>query len=443
MRGARIAVIGGGVAGLVAANEIASRGGQATLFEGTPHLGGRARTRVVDGFCFNQGPHALYLAGALAKALRDFNIPFGGSGPDLAQGLALWGMRPWSFPLGHRVAPLDDSDAAALKQFIACISAENDLAPGTTLLEVLRALPSRARSVVEALVRLTTYVHAPTEIDAKAALEQLRLSFSGTIYVDGGWQVLVDGLDAAARRAGVSTRLSERAVRIRSNGEAIEIDLRGDRTETFAAVILAIPPGSAESLFARSQHLAGAAASVRPVRLMALDVALSALPHLDANFALGMDNPTYLSVHSAVAKLAPQDGALMHVARYVGANETPSADLFDEVRRVADSLQPGWRDQVVHEQRLSGAIVVHDFPRASKGGRRAHYLLNDSPGIFLAGDWVGDVGMLADAAAASARAAAAAAVRFAASHFQVRNFQEQDRGTDAPTGPKHRAEHLG
>jgi len=84
-----VAIVGGGIAGLIAAAALARRGLRPVVFEAAPELGGRAQTRIVDGFCFNQGPHALYLAGALKAALDDLSLSAPGGGPRLSDGLAL------------------------------------------------------------------------------------------------------------------------------------------------------------------------------------------------------------------------------------------------------------------------------------------------------------------------------------------------------------------
>ena len=51
--------------------------------------------------------------------------------------------------------------------------------------------------------------------------------------------------------------------------------------------------------------------------------ALSSLPDKDTLFALGIDRPLYFSVHSTHAKLAPEGGALIHVAKYLGISIEP------------------------------------------------------------------------------------------------------------------------
>ena len=81
---------------------------------------------------------------------------------------------------------------------------------------------------------------------------------------------------------------------------------------------------TAFSMTKRDQmYLFKAAKEAKPVRLVCLDVALSSLPDEDALFALGVDRPLYFSVHSAYAKLAPNGGALIHIAKYLGTSIEP------------------------------------------------------------------------------------------------------------------------
>lgn len=417
MTGEPIAIVGSGIAGLVAAAHIAAAGLEAVVFEAGSTPGGRARTRVRDGFHFNQGPHALYVGGSLAAALREFDVPVSGGSPDLAAGRALW--EDWSSPLpiarrGQDLDMLDRDAVIALQAFFERLAHDADLGRGMAVSSVLEDLPAQTRKVIEALIRLSTYVHAPTEFDAKAAFDQLRLSQRGTIYVDGGWSNLIDGLLNSAVFARVSMRQNAPVERVRSlgGGSGVELQLANGSTERFGAVILAVPPKAALSLVVSSAHLASEVERMRPVRVMCLDLALSKLPRENANFALGMDAPTYFSIHSAVSKLAPPGGALIHAARYLAPHEMPSVQHFEELEGLVDGLQPGWRHHLEDKQRLSGMTVAYDYPTWTGNGRRIGAPLHDCPGTFLAGDWVGPVDMLADAAATSARTAAESVVQY-------------------------------
>jgi phytoene dehydrogenase-like protein len=156
----------------------------------------------------------------------------------------------------------------------------------------------------------------------------------------------------------------------------------------------------------RASELARAIAALVPVRAACLDLALSRQPRPDRNFALGLDRPLYLSVHSASgAALAPPGGALIHLARYLAPDETPHREAMRvALESLADEVQPGWREVLVHQRLMPAMTVSHGLP--SYRGRRPEARVAEIPGLWLAGDWVGERGMLADAAVASAETVA-------------------------------------
>src|SRR4029453_18968695 len=70
---ADITVIGGGLAGMVAAIAAAEQGAKVYLYEAHQSLGGRARS-TPPPFVANDGPHALYDNGALWPWLADRDL---------------------------------------------------------------------------------------------------------------------------------------------------------------------------------------------------------------------------------------------------------------------------------------------------------------------------------------------------------------------------------
>jgi phytoene dehydrogenase-like protein len=145
-----------------------------------------------------------------------------------------------------------------------------------------------------------------------------------------------------------------------------------------------------------------------PVRAACLDVALSHLPQPAHRFALGLDLPLYYSVHSAAAKLAPPGVAVVHLMKYLGNDTTPAETVERQMVTLLDRLQPGWQQHTVARRFLPAMVVSHDLPRADEGGLngRTAVAVPERPGVYLAGDWVGAEGMIADASAASAEEAA-------------------------------------
>ncbi|MGZ3429227.1 MAG: FAD-dependent oxidoreductase, partial [Polyangia bacterium] len=369
---------------------------------------------VRDGFHLNLGAHALYLGGAAARELAALGLPLAGGTPP--SGWALRGGELHTLPTGavsllttgllslgakRRAGllmarlPRIDTDALAGVSMAAWLD-EN--APGADL-----------RAFFGAAVCVSTYCADFDALSAGAAIAQIASAIDpGVRYLDGGWQSLVDGLAAAARAARATLVDHAHVTAI------ADIDAAGRRAVCLAdgrrfdadAVIVCASPQLAASLAPGSRSLAAAARAARPVRAACLDLALQSLPRPRSRFALGIDRPIYFSVHSGAARLAPGDGAVIHAMRYLDGSADEEAEA--ELAALCDRMQPGWRERVVERRFLPRMIVAHDLPRAAAGGLRGRHpvAVEDAPGVYVAGDWVGAEGLLADAVVASAARAA-------------------------------------
>lgn len=71
-------IVGGGIVGLLAEIELSRESVHVAVSETAGEFGDRARTRNVDGFLFNRGPHALYCNGALKRELDRLGISYTG-----------------------------------------------------------------------------------------------------------------------------------------------------------------------------------------------------------------------------------------------------------------------------------------------------------------------------------------------------------------------------
>ncbi|HET6407869.1 MAG TPA: hypothetical protein VFG14_08300, partial [Chthoniobacteraceae bacterium] len=151
-----------------------------------------------------------------------------------------------------------------------------------------------------------------------------------------------------------------------------------------------------------------------PVHASCLDIALKRLPNPEHQFAIGLDRSLYYSVHTRSAKLAPGNGAVIQLAKYLRSDSTQKgSDLRRELEDVMDWLQPGWRDELVTDRFLPRMLVTNAIATAATGGTsgRPSSSVPEIPNLFLAGDWVGPHGMLVDASLSSARDAAKLALR--------------------------------
>jgi phytoene dehydrogenase-like protein len=110
-----------------------------------------------------------------------------------------------------------------------------------------------------------------------------------------------------------------------------------------------------------------------------------------------------------VAKLGPDGGAVIHVAKYLNpATSTDAKTDEQELEQLLDLMQPGWRGVMVERRFLPHMTVYHALPTATMKGLagRPEPTISGINNLYIAGDWVGAEGMLADASLASAKQAA-------------------------------------
>lgn len=441
-----VVVVGGGIAGLSAAIYLARGGRTVTVFEKNRHLGGRAVTHLRHGFRFNLGPHAVYRFGRGSKIYRELGIPVRGGVP--ARGGSVLRRGEWhTLP----VTPFSilRSSLLPLKGKLEAIRLMCRLTTMNTRpfeLMTVREWSERfircphLRELFVSLCRVVTYSGDESQC-ASIALDQLKLSMLGVIYVDEGWQKIVDSLHSTAISSGVNFVTSSRVVGVETNGSVQAIAIGGlaenVRSETLEValppqqveheenaarvpaetVLLAVDPHTAADLV--SDPAVGARwRTMQPITLACLDVALSRLPNPKLTFAIGVDKPYYYSVHSQWAQLTPHGGALIHVAKYRSRPSMLSAADYDgdkirldaegrrdlaELEAFLDDLQPGWREFVIHSRFLPSMAVANAMTTPAAYRPQPQTAVR---GLYIAGDWVGCEGVLADAALTSARAAA-------------------------------------
>jgi phytoene dehydrogenase-like protein len=428
MRDLDVAVVGGGLAGLTSAAFAGRAGASVRVFERAGSPGGRAQTRERDGFLFNLGPHALYRGGEATAALRELGVRMSGGVPPTGGAYAIRAGRKHTLPVGAyslmTTGLLHLSGKVEAGRFLAGLgSMRTSFYDHVPVADWLRAElhDEGARDLLAALLRVATYAHDPERQSAGASLAQAqRASLAGVLYLDGGWQTLVDGLREAAVSTGVEVKsrcgVSEIAPRA---GAGFDLRLADGTRVGALTVVVATPPREAATLLASlTKDAAEWASSSIPVRAACLDLALRGLPRPAVTFGLGIDQPLYASVHTRAARLSPPGGVVFQLARYLGA--APAVDeraVERELEDLAELLQPGWREKLVHGRFLPDLVVSHALVRADRGGLagRPGPPVPGVPGAFLAGDWVGPRGMLADAALASAREAARLATEHALS----------------------------
>ena len=330
----RVAVIGGGVAGLVAAESIAAIGAHATVFEAQERAGGAVQAGEADGLVFDAGAESFAVRGGHVRALIDdlgladrvrapepggawvAGIP-GGAAPLPQGGLLGIPANPFAEDV-RRVIGWNGTWRAWLDRLLPPLTIGHDRSLGRL---VRKRMGARVRDRLVAPVSTGVYSAHPDDIDVDIAAPTLNAaltrvgSLSGAVAeitggtgrapgaavqgLDGGMAGLVDALVARIELLGSEVRTATPVARLDRDGDrwivrAVEPEATGEQgekapladgadgiPESFDAVILAVDEGAARRLLApHVPELAEVAAAPSP-RIEIVTLVLDA-PALDA-----------------------------------------------------------------------------------------------------------------------------------------------------------------
>lgn len=407
-------IIGGGLAGYVAALFLAKEDKSVLLVEQASTVGGRAKTDVVRDQFFNLGPHALYKKGKAPTILEEFGIEIKGKSPVLS-GLLLEKDNTHTLPLSFQgilsTPYLKAREKIEWVSFMVKILKINTAAIAELSFQQWleeKVKSEKVRQLIYTMARLTTYSHAPEQTDVTVILTHLQRALGGAIYVDGGWQSIVDQLHNRAVMAGVHIQTGVKAKRITCQENSLyTLHLsKGEAVSAKNVIYTGKPdllPNILEAEFTEKHHYS----KMRSITAAVLDIALTKLSNPENLFALSVDEALYYSVHSPYAKLS-RDGKsiVLHVMKYHHPNDKVDRDhVRRELEHFLERLQPGWRSMLITSRYLPQIVVNQRLPQPEdkKIWQQAETSL---PGFFTAGDWAFPDSILAEGAVSSGKRAA-------------------------------------
>ena len=381
-----VTVVGAGLAGLIAAVEVAEAGVPVRVLEARSRLGGRAGSTPAP-YQANLGPHALYTGTALWDWLRRRDLHGPAPMPRSPRIVVRWQGEV------RRLPPRAIAPALRLRTVDAPVDVDlRRWATDRWSPDVAAALAGSAGAL--------TFDHDPGRLSAAFVVERIRRILlrpaPAARYVEGGWSALVARVAAHARRAGA----------VVETGAPVDRGVLDDLTAR-GPVVLAVDPGAA-------RRLLGDTVAPAPSRRVALlDVGI-ARERREPYVVIDLDEAIFSTRPSAVIPgMAPAGHDLVQLS----GGMAPGEDLDAAVSRleaVLDAAYPGWQARVEWRRRsgVRDATGAVDMPGTTWRDRPA---IDRGDGLWLAGDWVAAPGHLAEVSATSAVTAARAAVTAATS----------------------------
>ncbi|WP_316572660.1 FAD-dependent oxidoreductase [Neobacillus sp. YIM B06451] len=411
-----VAIVGGGIAGLMSSIYAAKAGKRTIVLEQQKLLGGRAITNKKQGVYFNLGAHALY-KGEAYEAFRELGLRLEGSSPSIDA----YGM--WK----GQLLPIPTNTSSFFQTPLLSLGGKLELAKwfmkiGKMDTSVWNQISIRdwietqlydpmLRNVFYALLRTSTYLLAPELHAAGPALKQLQRALKGVLYLDKGWGTLVEELRQLAVQQGVELVTGCKVAAVEHQDQKVHSILcEGSNRIEAENVILTTPPSISHKLvpYADQTALGTWNKQAIPATVACLDVGLRRLPIHEHQFIYGLDQPIFLTHQTREGKPRPaimsDDGTkLVSLFKYQGP-QTDAAKDEDELEQVLDVVQPGWRDELVTKQFLPKMTVAHDFPHIKRIDNPGP-TVPEIDGLYVAGDWASHGELVVDASVASAKRA--------------------------------------
>ena len=255
----RVGIVGGGVLGMTLALRLRQSGADVTLLEAADRGGGLAGSAPIGGHVWDRFYHVILLSDAHTRRLLE------------ELGLAdrlRWGITRTGFFTDGRLHSL--STSVEFLRFPA-LSLHDKLRLGGTIFLASRVRDWRrlesvlavdwltrwsGRRVVERIwlpllksklgdnyrIASASFIWAIIARMYAARRSGLKREMFG--YVDGGYEVVLDALQRALARAGVTTTFGARVDDIRDDGGRVDVRLADGRSMTFDRVVATTPTGT-------------------------------------------------------------------------------------------------------------------------------------------------------------------------------------------------------
>jgi phytoene dehydrogenase-like protein len=393
-----VAVVGGGLAGLVAARTLADRGHDATLFERRDAVGGRVRSRTVEGFTLDRGFQVLFTAYPAARReldlaaldLRSFTPGATLVRPGERSTLSDPLRDPASLTatlFNREVTTGDKLRVLALRRDLSNRSLESIFAGEDEAIDAYLRDRGFSRKFVE---NFAAPFYGGITLDRSLSTSRSVFEYTFRMLTEGRTAVPAGGMGAipaqlvtGAREAGVDVALETPATALSTDDGDVLVETPAE-TVTADAAVVATDPATARELTGCEAIPTAARSCVTQHFALPETQRLRSGKRLLLNAA--DDRPNQVAPMSAVApELAPEGRQLLS-ATFLGAQAEDDAALAAVVR---EGLASWFPENQFSELELLATDRIEFAQVAQPPGFYDRLPAVDAPAgpVFLAGDY--------------------------------------------------------
>jgi len=393
-----VVIAGGGLAGLVAARRLAERGADVTLFERRDEVGGRVRSREVDGYTLDRGFQVLFTAYPAVRRELDLDAL------DLR-----------SFSAGATIARPDHRSTLADPLSDPFSAVDSLLNPDVTLADKLRTLRlrwelgsgaadrrfrGRDESIRSYLARrgfsekfiqnFAAPFYGGITLDRSLSTDAGVFEYTFAMLAAGKTAVPATGMGAIpaqlaqrAREAGATVETGTRVEGIEGETGEVTVETAGETVAADAAVV-ATDPKSARELTGVESVPTDARACVTQYFTTRHHRSLDTGKKIILNAA--GDRPNQVAPLSSVAPEYAPDGRTLLSATHLGDPDASDDELATEVK---DALVTWYPEHRFDELELFATDRIEFAQFDQPPGFRDSLPAVDAPegSVYLAGDY--------------------------------------------------------
>ena len=391
-----VVVAGGGLAGLVAARHLAAADAEVELFESEPRVGGRVRSRVVDGFTLDRGFQVLFTAYPAARRELDFDA------------LSLRRFAPGATIAApdHRSTlsdPLGDPGAAVptllnrdvtlgdklrlfrLRRELAGRDADRLFEGSETSVREYLTDRGFSRAFVE---RFAEPFYGGITLDRSLSTSSHVFEYTFKMLTEGDTVVPAEGMGAIpaqlrrrAEAAGATVETGREVTGVAAADGSVTVETDAGSVAADAAVVATDPKSAAE--------LAGVETPTAAKACVTVHCSLPAHQSLDTGSRILLNaadgEPNTVAPMSAAAPEYAPDGRQLLDATFLGERDDDDAALGEAVREALSSWYP---ENHFSELEVVGVDRIEFAQFAQPPGFRDGLPAVDDPDgpVYLAGD---------------------------------------------------------
>lgn len=347
-----VSVVGGGLAGLVAARHLAAGGVSVTVLERNDAVGGRVRTREEDGYRFDRGFQVLFTAYPAVRQeldlealdLRRFAPGAVLARPDHRSTLSDPFREPTALPatlFNPDITLGDKLRVAKLRRELTSTDPEEIFAGDDQSIEsFLREYGFSSKFIENFAAPFYGGITLDRSLETSAKVFEYTfrtLSLGATAVPAGGMGEIPVQLGEYAKRNGASLETGLEVESILADGDGATVVADGE-SRNADAVVVATDPKTARELTGLESIPTEARACLTQYYALSAGTDLETGKRLLLN--AGEDGPNHVVPHSEVApEYAPEDATLVS-ATYLGEREEDEDELAETSRRTLESWFP-------------------------------------------------------------------------------------------------------